>query len=275
MSVYDEMIARYPLTTDRQRRAAIQETLQQIALAALVRADFFHFAAFYGGTCLRIFHGLPRFSEDMDFSLLQPDKRFEIERLFSPLRREFERCGRTVEISKKHKSLGTAIESAFLKDTTDRVELAFTTDPLVKVKFEVDTQPPLGFGTESRLLLLPFSCMVRCYDLPSLFAGKVHALLFRKWARRVKGRDWYDFAWYVAHGHTLALSHFQTRTAKTNPGFVPTTASELRTMIRRRIKEVDFQVAKEDVQNFLFDSQELNIWSPRYFTALVSRMKIS
>src|SRR5574344_833645 len=116
MSIYDDMIARYPATSAAEKRGAIQETLQQIALAALARAGFFRDAAFYGGTCLRIFHGLRRFSEDMGFSLLKPDPSFEIETLFEPLQQEFALCGRAVEITRKKKSIGTAIESAFLKD---------------------------------------------------------------------------------------------------------------------------------------------------------------
>ncbi len=172
--IYDSMLSAYDLSTEQRKRNAIFEVNQQIILAGLYNGGFFDVAAFYGGTCLRIFHGLQRFSEDMDFSLLAPDDKFDFTKYFQPIIDEFAIVGRNVEIKKR--------------DTTDVYDISFRTDKSVKIKIEVDTMPPLNFMTEQKLLLQPHSFMVRCFALPDLFAGKMHALVYRSWKNRVKGR---------------------------------------------------------------------------------------
>lgn len=173
--IYDGMLAAYDMTTEQQRRNAIFEVNQQVILAGLYNGGFFNVAAFYGGTCLRIFHGLQRFSEDMDFSLLVPDDNFDFTKYFQPIIDEFAVVGRDVEIKKKDKGNFGRVESAFLKDNTDVYDITFRTDRSIKIKIEVDTQPPLNFRTEQKLLLRPHSFMTRCFTLPDLFAGKMHA----------------------------------------------------------------------------------------------------
>ena len=190
--LFEQMMSRYPMDNADARRNATYEVMQQVVLSGLYRGGFFGEAAFYGGTCLRIFHGLERFSEDMDFTLLRKDERFSLERYFPYIVDECRLLGREVEISKKDKRDFSKVESAFLKDNTDVYNLSFSTEKSLKIKIEVDTHPPLEFDTEERLLLQPFSFMTRCLTLPNLFAGKMHALVFRQWKKRVKGRDWYD-----------------------------------------------------------------------------------
>jgi predicted nucleotidyltransferase component of viral defense system len=187
--VFSNMLSRYEIHTKDDRTNAVHEIIQQIALAGLYRGGFFDCAAFYGGTCLRIFYGLQRFSEDMDFSLLQPDETFKLENYFDAIIAEFKALGREISITKKDKKAHTNVKSAFLKDNTAVYNLQFTTEKSIKIKIEVDTQPPLDFETEHKLLMLPFSFMCRCYTLSDLYAGKMHALLFRNWKGRVKGRD--------------------------------------------------------------------------------------
>ena len=196
--IYDSMLSRYDLTTEQNKRNAIFEVNQQVLLAGLYSGGFFESAAFYGGTCLRIFHGLQRFSEDMDFSLLAKDDTFAL-------------VGREVEIKKKDKKNFGKVESAFLKDNTDVYDVMFQPEKSIKIKIEVDTCPPLNFKTEQKLLLQPYSFMTRCFTLPDLFAGKMHALVYRAWKNRVKGRDWYDFEWYVRHNIPLDFSHLAER----------------------------------------------------------------
>ena len=191
--MFDQMLSYYDTSTSSALRNATFEVMQQVALAGLQRGGFFEKAAFYGGTCLRIFHGRGRFSEGLDFSLLKPDDNFNIENYFSAIIMEFKTLGREVTITKKDKKNFGKIESAFLKDSTHVYNLSFQTEKSYKIKIEVDTQPPLGFSTEQKLLLHPFSFMTRCITLPGLFAGKMYALIFRAWGNRVKGRDWYDF----------------------------------------------------------------------------------
>lgn len=182
--IYDNMLSAYGATTEQERRNAIFEVNQQVILAGLYNGGFFDVAAFYGGTCLRIFHGLQRFSEDMDFSLLVSDDKFDFTKYFQPIIDEFAIVGREVEIKKKDKKGFGKVESAFLKDNTDVYDVSFQTDKSIKIKIEVDTQPPLNFRTEQKLLLQPHSFMTRCFTLPDLFAGKMHALVYRGWKNR-------------------------------------------------------------------------------------------
>jgi predicted nucleotidyltransferase component of viral defense system len=214
--IYDNMLSAYDLSTEQQKRNAIFEVNQQVILAGLYNGGFFDVAAFYGGTCLRIFHGLQRFSEDMDFSLLVPDGKFDFAKYFQPIIDEFAVVGREVEIKKKDKKNFGKVESAFLKDNTDVYDISFQTDKSIKIKIEVDTRPPLNFRTEQKLLLQPHSFMTRCFVLPDLFAGKMHALVYRVWKNRVKGRDWYDFEWYVRHHIPLGFTHLAERALQFN-----------------------------------------------------------
>ena len=171
--------------------------MQHIALAGLYRGGFFQHAAFYGGTCLRLFHNLPRYSEDMDFSLIEKRDDIHIENYFPAIIEEFRLAGHEVNIVKKEKKSFGRVESAFLKENTEAYDISFQTKKSVKVKIELDTDPPLAFDTEQLVLQQPYSFMTRCFTLPDLYAGKMHALVYRSWQQRVKGRDWYDFEWYV------------------------------------------------------------------------------
>jgi predicted nucleotidyltransferase component of viral defense system len=204
----------------QESEQAFREIMQEITLAALYRSNFFKYAAFYGGTALRIFHGLDRFSEDLDFTLLEKNTDFNLDPYFKAVIEEFEALGIKVSINKKQKSVTSSIDSAFLKAETLWSELIFvntipqlnfTLKPIFKIKIEVDTNPPLNFTTENLLLTKPFSFYVNCLTLPDLFAGKMHALLFRKWINRVKGRDLYDLEWYLKMGVQINLKHFYQR----------------------------------------------------------------
>ena len=181
--IFDNMLSHYDLTTEQHKRNAIFEVNQQMILAGLYAGGFFESAAFYGGTCLRIFHGLQRFSEDMDFSLLTQDDKFDFTKYFPAITDAFAMVGREVEIKKKDKKNFGKVESAFLKDNTDVYDVTFQTEKSIKIKIEVDTCPQLNFKTEQKLLLQPHSFMTRCFTLPDLFAGKMHALVCRQDAR--------------------------------------------------------------------------------------------
>ena len=252
----------------------LREAMQQIALAGLYRGGFFSKAAFYGGTCLRMFHGLPRLSEDMDFSLLECDPLFQVEAYFPQVIEEFRSLGIEVDIRRKKKNATTAIESAFLKSDTALYHVGLVSNAAVRIKLEVDTQPPGGFLTENRVSILPFSFMTRCYELPYLYAGKMHALLFRRWKTRVKGRDWFDFEWYVKNGIELSFDHFQERMRQSDPeGTAIHSFDDLREALTKRIATVDFKAAKKDVAPFIKDTSGLDIWSAEYFNALVALIR--
>lgn len=270
--LYEKMLSAYDQSTETARRNAIYEVSQQIVLAGLADGGFFDKAAFYGGTCLRIFHGLNRFSEDMDFTLLKEDSSFNFEQYFQPVIDQFALVGRKVEIKKKDKKSFGKVESAFLKDTTDVYDISFQTERSIKVKIEVDTVPPLKFATEQKILLQPKSFLTRCVTLPDLYAGKMHALVFRAWKSRIKGRDWYDFEWYVRNGIPLDWNHLHERILQFNGQEM--TLDEFKSALRDRLGSADISRVKEDVLPFLNNLGELDIWSNDYFLQLADMMKI-
>ena len=269
--IFDNMLSRYELTTEQQKRNAVFEVNQQIILAGLYAGGFFESAAFYGGTCLRIFHGLQRFSEDMDFSLLTPDENFDFSKYFQPIVDAFALVGREVEITRKDKKSFGKVESAFLKDNTDVYDVTFQTEKSIKIKIEVDTYPPLNFTTEQKLLLQPHSFMTRCFTLPDLFAGKMHALVYRAWKNRLKGRDWYDFEWYVRNGVALDFAHLAERCKQFNGEDI--TPESFKEKLIERLSTADIKQVKEDVLPFVRNPQELDIWSNDYFVQLAEMVK--
>ncbi|MDD4069742.1 MAG: nucleotidyl transferase AbiEii/AbiGii toxin family protein [Candidatus Izemoplasmatales bacterium] len=271
MTIFDQMLGRYDIKTAQEKRNAINEVMQEIALAGLYRGGFFDKAAFYGGTCLRIFYGLPRFSEDMDFALTEKNVEFNIENYFPAVIEEFKASGRDVLITKKEKKVQTKVESAFLKDNTEMYDLSFKTEKEIKIKIEVDTDPPLGFLTEQKLSLMPFSFMTRCFTLSDLYAGKMHALIFRNYKSRVKGRDWYDFEWYVRHDVSLDFAHFQIRAKEFNG--LDIDKEEFIKMLKEKIGTTDINMVKRDVMPFIQNPAELDIWSNDYFLQLADRIK--
>lgn len=274
MTLLQQMLSSYPVTTSEQADQALREVMQEIALAGLNRGGFFEHAAFYGGTCLRVFYELPRYSEDLDFSLLRVDPEFSLEPYFKAVREEFSALGIDVEVSTKIKSAASQIESAFVKNNTRIFDIHLQDKRQIKIKFEVDTQPPLGFVTEEKLLLQPFSFYVKCFSLQDLYAGKMHALLYRQWKNRVKGRDWYDFEWYVRRGVLLNLAHF-TQRARQSGGLSEITLSEFdfKAMLRKKIESLDVSSAKKDIERFILDPRALDIWSQAYFLQLVEMIK--
>ena len=264
--IFNQMLSAYDRTTEQQKRNAIFEVNQQIILAGLYNGGFFNEAAFYGGTCLRIFHGLQRFSEDMDFSLLAPNEDFDFTKYFQTIIDQFALVDRNVEIKKKDKKNFGKVESAFLKDNTDVYDITFQTEKSIKIKIEVDTQPPMSFHTEQKLLLLPESFMTRCFTLPCLYAGKMHALVYRAWKNRVKGRDWYDFEWYVRHNVPLNFTHLHERALQFNNEDI--TKESFLEKLNEHLATTDINQVKADVLPFIRNPKEMAIWSNDYFLQL-------
>ncbi len=279
-----DWLAEYNPKNKDEAQSALREIMQEVALAGLYRSGFFEKAAFYGGTALRIFHGLDRFSEDLDFSLLQPDPDFALDKYLDTIQTEFQALGMQVSVKEKKKAKDTHIDSAFLKSETIWKELVLegiipqtglSQQANIKIKLEVDTVPPVGFETEEKLLLRPFSFYVKCFTLPNLFAGKMHALLFRKWKEDVKGRDWYDFEWYVKKGIGIHLRHFVERAQ--GSGDLPDeklTEQDFRKLLTDRINSVDLERVKADAVRFIPDGTSLDIWSRKYFHDLSAHLKV-
>lgn len=269
--IFNQMLSAYDRTTEQQKRNAIFEVNQQIILAGLYNGGFFNEAAFYGGTCLRIFHGLQRFSEDMDFSLLAPNEDFDFTKYFQTIIDQFALVDRNVEIKKKDKKNFGKVESAFLKDNTDVYDITFQTEKSIKIKIEVDTQPPMSFHTEQKLLLLPESFMTRCFTLPCLYAGKMHALVYRAWKNRVKGRDWYDFEWYVRHNVPLNFTHLHERALQFNNEDI--TKESFLEKLNEHLVTTDINQVKADVLPFIRNPKEMAIWSNDYFLQLAQMIR--
>jgi hypothetical protein len=280
------MLAKYePKSVDDSVRA-LREIIQEVALLGLWRAKFFEHAAFYGGTALRILYGLDRFSEDLYFSLLSASSEFNLARYTASLEEELLAFGFSVRMEMVDKNVESAVQSAFLKANTRNEllvietgkELAeqITAGQVLKVKIEVDTDPPPGFTTSTRYLLQPIPFAVRSYSLPDLFAGKMHAILFRKWKNRVKGRDWYDLVWYAANHPQLNLAHLEQRMRQTGhwDGEKPLTADIFTELLFETIDRLDVEQARKDVAPFVKDQQMLALWSNDFFRDVARRIQV-
>jgi len=265
----------------------LRELMQSLALLGLWRSNFFEHAAFYGGTALRILYGLDRFSEDLDFSLLKPQKSFSFSKYKDSIVRELSSFGFNVEFEEKHKSIESPIESAFIKANTinqmilievpERITSRLSKNNLIKIKLEVDTNPPPGFDTEMKYVFKPIQYAIRSYTTFSLFAGKMHALLFRKWNKRVKGRDWYDFAWYVSNYPALNLKHLEERMRQSGDykEDQPLTKIMFLELLSETINALDVQSAKAEVQPFLSDVRSTDIWSKDFFRSAAARIEFA
>lgn len=269
--IYDRMLSQYDLSDTIKHRNAIFEVNQQIILAGLYNGGFFDKAAFYGGTCLRIFHGLRRFSEDLDFSLLSANDSFDFTQYFQPVIDAFALVGRSVDITKKDKKIFGRVESAFLKDNTDVFDVSFQTDKSIKIRIEVDTRPPMKFQTEQKLLLQPQAFMTRCFTLPDLYAGKMNALVYRGWKNRVKGRDWYDFVWYVSNNIPLDFNHLAERISEFNGECISRESFLIK--LKERLATADINQVKNDVLPFIRNPKELDLWSNDFFLQVADMIK--
>lgn len=271
------MLDSYNPRSLQERKNAVKEVMQEIVLCGLSRAGFFDHAAFYGGTALRIFYGLDRFSEDMDFSLIVPNPDFALEDYFPTLKREVNSFGLNVAIEERHKSSLSDIHSAFLKANTrehllffypdEVLEIGIPKDEKIRIKFEVDVNPPADASFERRYRLLPTPYEVNLYDASSLFAGKIHAVLCRGWKNRVKGRDLYDYLFYLSRGISVNLSHLCERLKQTGGLHAGEgiDLGQLKKLLCDRFDSIDFNLARKDVEPFIADTASLSIWSADLF----------
>ncbi len=281
-----QMLAAYEIRTVGDSLRALREVMQEIALLGLWRGKFFEKAAFYGGTALRVLYGLDRFSEDLDFSLLKKGDGFDLGDYGDSVKRELSSFGFAVEIESRTKQAQTAVQSAFLKaDTrTQMITVEFERglvqqvprNQVLKIRLEVDTDPPPGFSTEIRYLLRPVPFAVRTFSLPDLFAGKMHAVLCREWKSRVKGRDWYDLVWFAAYHPELHLSHLEQRMRQTGHWERPEalTEADLRKLLAQRIERVDISQVRSEAEPFVKDPKALSVWSSEFFLDVASRIKV-
>lgn len=282
-----QMIEHYkPLKISEQTK--VREILQQAALLGLERQGFFEKAAFYGGTALRILYGLDRFSEDLDFTLLTPNPKFDFKPFLEGLKKELSSLGFEMEISQKMKTIETPILSAFMKmntlellltigeETKQKQKKQINPKEKIQIKLEIDTNPPLGFRVENKLVLNPTSFYVLTLHKSDLFAGKMHAILFRTWKNRVKGRDWYDLIWYIQKKIPLNLRYLESALKQSDQFPLSENFNKeiLVEMLRSKIQTIDWEAAKLDMRPFISDPERLAIWSPNFFTDLLEHLAI-
>jgi predicted nucleotidyltransferase component of viral defense system len=262
---------------------AAREIVQELALLGLWRSGFFNHAAFYGGTALRIFHGLRRFSEDLDFTLLSPNPEIRLERYLPSLAGELAAWGFSFDVESRSSGERTGIQSAFLKGNTQINLLHVGAPPeltrrlpsgqRLKIKLEMDSQPPPHATTEVRTQIVPTPYQVMLYDLSSLFAGKLHAVLCRGWKTRIKGRDFYDFVWYVGREIAPNLQHLEARMRQSGHwSGEQITLQVLTELLAKRFETINFNEAANEVRVFLHDAREVELWSRDFFMDMASRI---
>lgn len=287
MKIIEQMLQKYQFKTIEERKNAIKEIIQEIVLSGLARTNFFTKAAFYGGTALRIFYGLNRFSEDLDFTLLVSDFNFKFDHYISVLNDEVESVGLKLEIKEKTKQEETNIKSVFVKGNTKEQFLVFYpnindevsilhADEKIKVRFEIDIDPPKYATTEIKNRLLPSPYQVRVYDLPSLFAGKIDALLSRNWKNRVKGRDFYDYVFFLAMDVPVNIKHLKDRLVQSKYIDYDFNLNRLSLigLLNKKFTMVDYNEAKRDVIPFIKDIKEIDLWSSEFFIDVTGNIKI-
>ncbi len=270
--IIQDRLSGYGCSSSLEEEQALREITQEVVLAGLARSDFFGRAGFQGGTCLRILHGLDRFSEDLDFALLAPDPAFSLAPYLDQIRTELGAYGYEIEIDDRSRA-GEAARKAFVKDDSIgkllRLKYRPASGPLrkLRVKLEVDANPPLGAAYAMPVLDFPFPASVRTFDLPSLYAGKIHALLCREY---VKGRDWYDFIWYSRRRTGVNHALLSAALDQHGPwqGQRPATDDAWCVgQVARVVEAIDWRQAREDVRRFIkpHELPSLELWSRDFF----------
>lgn len=283
--ILEQMLRRYDLKSDYDRKNAMKEIMQEIVLCGLSRGGFFKKAAFYGGTALRIFYGLDRFSEDLDFSLATRDESFSLDNYFAVLQKEANSFGLNVTITEKEKAIQTDIQSAFVKGNTREHLMLFYTPVIagrvpanetVKIKFEVDINPPPFATCERKYRLLPAPYEVNMYDESSQFAGKIHAVICRGWKSRVKGRDLYDYVFYLSRGTKVNLDHLRARLV--DSGYIDKDLNcglkDVKNMLSQKFENIDYEQAKQDVLPFVKNQASLALWRADFFKQITEMLDV-
>lgn len=284
-NVIEQMLMRYEIKNTNDEINALKEIIQEIILSGLSRGGFFNEAAFYGGTALRIFYKLDRFSEDLDFALVTPNKEFDLTKYFNYIENELKAYGLNLEINTKEKSIDSNITSAFVKGNTIEHILKFFPNEEnhkysymvkdIKIKFEVDINPPSGANYEDRYKLLPNPHQIKLYDKESLFAGKIHAILCRNWKTRVKGRDLYDYIFFLTNDIAVNIELIKNKLIESN--YIKKEdvfdINILKELLINKFKKIDYSEAKDDVMPFIKKMDSLNMWNKEFFIGITENLK--
>lgn len=276
----EQMLERYSYRSLQELDQAFREIIQEIALVGLWRGKFFEHAAFYGGTALRIFYGLDRFSEDLDFTLLTPNPHWKWQPFGETIKKELSSFGFDVSFEEKEKRMQTPIKSAFLKVPTvqELLKIGIHKDflkgvhpsTLIRIRVEIDTTPLLEYPYEQRFLSQPVAVSIRCVNEEALFAAKMHAALFRVWKGRVKGRDWYDIVWFIRRKTPLNLVLFSRLSGEAQV----LSRTDFLKMAYERIHQLNIPAAIEDVLHFIRDQEAVQkTWSKEFFLYWIDQIQ--
>lgn len=283
-NVIEQMLNKYDIKNINDEINSLKEIIQELILSGLSRSDFFNEASFYGGTALRIFYKLDRFSEDLDFALITPNKEFDLSKYFGYIEKELKSYGLNLKIINKQKNVDSNINSALVKgNTLEHILKFFPNDENheydhllkdIKIKFEVDINPPKGATYENQYKLLPSPHQIKLYDKESLFAGKIHAILCRNWNLRTKGRDLYDYIFFLSNNISVNLDLIRNKLIESkyissNSGF---NISILKELLIDKFNKINYDDAKKDVTPFIKDVDSLNIWSKDFFINITSNL---
>lgn len=284
-NIIEQMLAKYDIKNTNDEINALKEVIQEIVLSGLSRGNFFNDVAFYGGTALRIFYNLDRFSEDLDFALIKPNKDFDLSKYFTYVSKELKAYGINLEINIKQKNIDSNITSAFLKgNTLEHILKFFPSEEKnrynnllkdIKIKFEVDINPPLGATYENKYKLLPCPHQIKLYDKESLMSGKIHAILCRGWKNRTKGRDLYDYVFFLANDTKVNLELLKNKLIESgytniNDNFNINNVKEL---LINKFNEINYSDAIEDVKPFIKNVEGLKVWNKDFFCEITNNLK--
>ena len=284
-NIIEQMLSKYDIKNTNDEINALKEIIQEIVLSGLSRGNFFNEAAFYGGTALRIFYNLERFSEDLDFALLEPNKDFDISKYFNYIEKELKAYGINLNITTKEKSFDSNITSAFLKGDTLELILKFLPSEdehkynhilkNLKIKLEVDINPSMGATYDDKYKLLPSPHQIKLYDKESLLAGKIHTILCRGWNNRVKGRDLYDYIFFLASDTKANIELLKNKLIESN--YIMENdkfdINELKKILINKFEKIDYTKAVEDVKPFIKNIDNLNLWSKEFFIEITNKLK--
>ncbi len=282
IKIIQDRLNDYQCFSELEEEQAIREITQEIVLAGLSRTDFSKIAAFHGGTCLRIFYGLNRFSEDLDFMLKKSQTNFTLEPFLKNLTLELKAYGYEFEIIDRS-NINTNVKKAFLKDSSLGKILMFNHigkngyARKIKIKIEVDQNPPQGSHFESKFFDFPFIFSTTLQDLPSLFAGKIHALLSREYT---KGRDWYDFLWYTGRNILINFEFLSSALNQIGPWENKNITTDLNWCIsnlKEKIMSINWEEIKNDMLPFVKKNEikSIELWEQNLFLDQLERYSLN
>ena len=246
-------------TASNAKLNLMREYLQACILRSMHEYGMFRATAFLGGTALRFLYGLGRFSEDLDFSLTRQESGYSFSRMLARMKEDLLSAGYDLSVTYNDEK---TVNHAFFRfgDLLYEAGISPLKSRKLSIKLEIDTNPPQGAGLETRIINKYFPLSFLAYDLESLFAGKLHAVLSREY---VKGRDYFDLGWYLSKWKDLNPNLKLLANALRQTKFKDTAPAKdtWRQAIFKAVHRTDWDMVKKDVENFLENQADLNVFT--------------